>query len=235
MTGGRPRKGTTNLTSAAGSFTIRPANMGGCTLNLTPDICLVNTAAATTGAFRNVRYDTAIGTTVLPKINRINFFANGHYDLTDGLTLFSELGYYHSHSVNLQPAVINLNGVWIPASNYWNPFGATTINGQPNPNRIAGLTNVPAAGLPVLLGNYRFVDAGPQTVDVKGSQLRALVGLKGEALGFKLGQRAHLFGSRDRGQFLRGQDLRASAKPRHVHPGRLQSVQWRLCYDTVVW
>ncbi len=185
VTGGRPRKGTTNLTSAAGSFTIRPANMGGCTLNLTPDICLVNTAAATTGAFRNVRYDTAIGTTVLPKINRINFFANGHYDLTDGLTLFSELGYYHSHSVNLQPAVINLNGVWIPASNYWNPFGATTINGQPNPNRIAGLTNVPAAGLPVLLGNYRFVDAGPQTVDVKGSQLRALVGLKGEALGFK--------------------------------------------------
>ena len=27
--------------------------------------------------------------------------------------------------------------------------------------------------------HYRFVDAGPQTVDVKGSQLRALVGLKG--------------------------------------------------------
>lgn len=185
VAGGRPRKGTTNLTSAAGSFTIRPANMGGCTLNLTPDICLVNTAAATTGAFRNVRYDTAIGTTVLPKIDRVNFFANGHYDLTDSLTFFSELGYYHSHSINLQPPVINLNGVWVPASNYWNPFGPTTINGQPNPNRIAGLTNVPAAGLPVLLGNYRFVDAGPQTVDVKGSQLRGLIGLKGEAMGFK--------------------------------------------------
>lgn len=185
VTGGRPKKGTTNLTSAAGSFTIRPTNMGGCTLALTPDICLVNTAASTTGAFRNVRYDTAIGTTVLPKLDRINFFANGHYDLTDGLTLFSELGYYRSHTINLQPAVINLNGVWIPASNYWNPFGATTINGQPNPNRIPGLTNVPAQGLPVLLGNYRFVDAGPQTVDVKGNQLRALVGLKGEALGFK--------------------------------------------------
>lgn len=185
VTGGRPRRGTTNLTSAAGSFTIRPTSFGGCSHNLTRDLCLVNTALATGGAFRNLRYDTAIGTTVLPRIERINAFANGHYDLTDTLTLFSELGYYHSDTSRLQPPVINLNRIWIPASNFYNPFGPTTINGQPNPNRIPGLTNVPAAGLPVLLTNYRFVDAGPQTVDVTGSQLRALLGIRGETLGFK--------------------------------------------------
>ncbi len=42
------------------------------------------------------------------------------------------------------PPTINLNAIVSPASNYWNPFGPTTINGQPNPNRISGLTNVPA-------------------------------------------------------------------------------------------
>ncbi|PZQ20958.1 MAG: TonB-dependent receptor, partial [Sphingopyxis macrogoltabida] len=185
VTGGRPRRGTTNLTTAAGSFTIRPTSFGGCTYQLTADQCLVNTALATGGAFRDLRYDTAIGTTVMPRVKRYNGFANGHYDVTDTLTLFGEFGYYYSDTVRLQPPVINLNQIWIPASNYYNPFGAATIDGRPNPNRIPGLTNVPAAGLPVLLTNYRFVDAGPQRVHVTGEQIRALLGVRGETAGFK--------------------------------------------------
>ena len=185
VTGGRPRRGTTNLTSAAGAFTVRPTSFGGCTYALSADLCLVNTALATGGAFRDVRYDTAVGTTVLPAVKRVNAFAAGHYDLTDGLTLFSELGYYHSDTTRIQPPVINLNRITIPASNFYNPFGPTTINGQPNPNRIPGLVNVPAAGLPVVLTNYRFVDAGSQRVEVSGEQRRALIGIKGESLGFK--------------------------------------------------
>ncbi|UKK85331.1 TonB-dependent receptor [Sphingopyxis sp. BSN-002] len=185
VTGGRPRRGTTNLTTAAGAFTVRPTSLGGCTQALTADLCLVNTALATTGAFRNLRYDTAVGTTVMPSVQRYNAFANGHYDLTDTLTLFGEFGYYSSSTIRQQPPVINLNQIWIPASNYYNPFGATTINGQPNPNRIPGLTNVPAEGLPVLLTTYRFVDTGPQTVKVTGEQLRGLIGIRGETAGFK--------------------------------------------------
>ncbi len=185
VTQGRPRRGTTNLTSAAGSFTVRPVQFGGCTYALTPELCLVNTALATGGSFRDVRYDTAVGTTVYPAVKRINAFAAGHYDLTDGLTLFTELGYYHSDTTRIQPPVINLNSITIPASNYYNPFGPTLINGQPNPNRIPGLTGVPAEGLPVTLTNYRFVDTGPQRVDVTGEQRRALIGMKGETLGFR--------------------------------------------------
>jgi outer membrane receptor protein involved in Fe transport len=185
VTGGRPRRGTTNLTTAAGAFTVRPTRFGGCTQALTADLCLVNTALATAGNFRDLRYDTAVGTTVMPRVERYNAFANGHYDLTDTLTLFGEFGYYYSDTLRLQPPVINLNQIWIPASNYYNPFGPTTINGQPNPNRIPGLVNVPAAGLPVLLTNYRFVDAGPQTVRVTGEQLRGLIGVRGETAGFK--------------------------------------------------
>ncbi|WP_137752746.1 TonB-dependent receptor [Sphingopyxis sp. L1A2A] len=180
VTGGRPRRGATNLTTAAGSFTVRPTRLGGCTQPLTADLCLVNTALATTGAFRNLRYDTAVGTTVMPGVKRYNAFANGHYDLTDDLILFGEFGYYRSDTVRIQPPVINLNQIWIPATNYYNPFGPVG-----SPNRLPGLTNVPAAGLPVLLTTYRFVDTGPQTVKVSGEQLRGLIGVRGEAMGFK--------------------------------------------------
>lgn len=180
VTGGRPQRGSTNLTTAAGSFTVRPTRLGGCTQPLTADLCLVNTALATTGAFRDLRYDTAVGTTVMPGVKRYNAFANGHYDLTDDLTLFGEFGYYRSDTVRIQPPVINLNRIWIPATNYYNPFGPVG-----SPNRLPGLTNVPAAGLPVLLTTYRFVDTGPQTVKVSGEQLRGLIGVRGEALGFK--------------------------------------------------
>lgn len=181
---------TRTLTTAAGAFHLRPLQLGGvnqtCTTMLSPGLCLVNTTLPTTGVFRDLRYDTAVGTTILPDVKRYNAFANGHYDLTDTLTVFGEFGYYYSDTFRIQPPVINLNRIWIPASNFWNPFGATTLpNGQPNPNRLPGLTNVPAAGLPVLLNNYRFVDTGPQTVNVTGSQLRALLGLRGETLGFK--------------------------------------------------
>lgn len=180
VTGGRPRRGSTNLTTAAGAFTVRPTRLGGCTLALTTDLCLVNTSLATNNAFRDLRYDTAVGTTVMPSVKRYNAFANGHYDLTDNLTLFGEFGYYRSDTVRIQPPVINLNQIWIPATNYYNPFGPVG-----SPNRLPGLTNVPDEGLPVLLTTYRFVDTGPQTVKVKGEQLRGLLGVRGETAGFK--------------------------------------------------
>jgi iron complex outermembrane recepter protein len=182
---GTIRRGTTALTSSAGAFQIRPANLGGCAITRPGDTCIATGALSTTGAFRNVRYDTARGVTTMPEVQRTNLFVTGHYDLGPNLTAYTELGYYTADTSRVQPPVINLNAIWIPASNHWNPFGPTTFaNGQANPNRIAGLTNVPAAGLPVRLTNYRFVDAGPQTVDVENLQTRFLAGLRGEFRGF---------------------------------------------------
>src|SRR3546814_19106844 len=72
----------------------------------------------------------------------------------------------------------------VPASNYWNPFGPVTFaNGMANPNRLAGI-DAPAAGLPVTMTSYRFVDLGPTEVDVTNRQFRAMPVLRGEALGF---------------------------------------------------
>ena len=70
----------------------------------------------------------------------------------------------------------------VPTSNYWNPFGPTTLpNGTPNPNRLSGL-NVSANGIPVDITSYRF--ERPTRIEVKNTQVRALTGLRGVHLGY---------------------------------------------------
>src|SRR5262249_26329079 len=137
------------------------------------------------GVNRDMRYDTRHDTTVRPAVERFNAYVTGEIDLTPDLTFFSEVGFYTAESRAIQPPVVNLNAIWIPASNYWNPFGPITFaNGQANPNRLPNLTNVPASGLPVRMTNYRYVDTGFQEVVVENYQARLLFGFRGEVGGF---------------------------------------------------
>lgn len=181
----RPRSNGVILTTAAGAFHYQPESFG-CTgavdLGAT---CLVSGAAAYNGVNRDMRFDTRKGTTVRPSVERANIFLTGHYELTPSVEAFGEIGFYAAESKAIQPPVVNLNALWIPASNYWNPFGPITFsNGQANPNRLPNLTNVPASGLAVRMGNYRFADVGFQEVTVKNYQSRFLAGLRGEWRGF---------------------------------------------------
>lgn len=181
------RRGTTNLTTAAGAFHIQPTTLTGCLVPNANDanVCLGSGALNFNGVQRELRFDTAPGTTILPDTQRLNVFVAGHVDITDHLTAFGELGYYTADTQRVQPPVINLNTLTIPAQNYWNPFGPVTFaDGTVNPNRISGLSNVPAGGLPITLNQYRFVDAGYQGVDVSNSQGRILGGFRGDLLGF---------------------------------------------------
>ena len=179
------RQGTTTLTTAAGAFHNQPTSFAGCGPTIATSVCLGSGALSFNGATRDLRYDTALGTTVSPAVERINTFLTGRYNLTDDVELFGEVGLYRATSDMVQPAVINLNAITIPASNFYNPFGPTTLaNGQPNPNRLPGLTNVPAQGLAVRLTNYRYVDAGSQFVHVRNWQDRFLAGLRGKVMGF---------------------------------------------------
>lgn len=180
----RVQKGTTYLTSAAGAFHNQPSSYG-CTAPIGADVCLASGNISYSGAGRELRYDTAPNTTVTPDIERLNLFVTGHYDLDNGVTAFGELGYYRANTQNIQPPTILLNQLWIPKTNYWNPFGPVTFaDGTPNPNRLPGLTNVPAEGTDVKLVRYRFNDAGEQVVDVENWQSRFLGGLRGEWRGF---------------------------------------------------
>ncbi|MGH6614998.1 TonB-dependent receptor domain-containing protein [Sphingomonas sp.] len=174
------RMGTRALTSAAGAFHTQSITNPGCLVTINADTCYGSGTRATTGALRGERFDGAIGTTVSPSIQRYNSFLSAHIDISDTVTAYTEIGYYQAETHAIQPPTINLNAIVVPASNYWNPFGPVTFaNGAANPNRIPGLTNVPVGGLPVRLSTYRFVDTGPQYVDVKNWQARFLGGLKG--------------------------------------------------------
>lgn len=178
------RRGTTALTTGAGAFHNQPSSFG-CTAPVGGDVCLASGNISYSGAGRELRYDAARGTTQSPDIERLNLFVSGHYDLDNGVTAFGELGYYTASTQNIQPPTILLNPLWIPASNYWNPFGPVTFaDGTRNPNRLAGLTNVPTAGTAVKLVRYRFNDLGAQMVDVDNWQSRFLGGLRGEWRGF---------------------------------------------------
>lgn len=181
----RRNPGNKALTSSAGAFHTQSALDPGCAFGIDANTCFGTGTRATASTLRPERFDTRPGTTISPSINRFNGFVTGHYDVGDRVTLYTELGYYRADTQRIQPPTINLNAITIPASNYWNPFGPVTFaNGQTNPNRIPGLTNVPAAGLPVRLSTYRFVDAGYQVVNTVNWQDRFLVGAKGKLGGF---------------------------------------------------
>ncbi|MCA0208469.1 MAG: TonB-dependent receptor [Proteobacteria bacterium] len=187
-TGVRVRRGTTNITTTGGVFSIQPTANGGCSADLGGGICIDDATRATTGADRNTRWDAQANypLSIIPRLDRVNVFANGHYDLSDNLTVFGEAGYYYAKTRSIQDSVFSIGSIQmtVPASNYWNPFGPVTFaNGTLNPNRLAGI-DAPAAGLPVTITSYRFVDMGPTVVDVTNRQFRALLGLRGEALGF---------------------------------------------------
>lgn len=180
--GSRPviRSNGVAVTNTAGAFRYQPTSFG-CGVSVGNDICIASGNHNFNTTNREMRYDTRYQTTVRPSVERINLFATGRYDLGSGVEAFGEIGYYGASSRAVQPPVVNLNQIWIPASNYYNPFGPVTFaNGQANPNRLPGLTGVPTAGLPVLMTNYRFVDTGFQVVKVDNYQARLLGGLRGE-------------------------------------------------------
>ncbi|MFN3582525.1 TonB-dependent receptor domain-containing protein [Phenylobacterium sp.] len=185
---GTVRSGTVAVTSAGGQFHIQPTANGGCQVVLAGGVCIDDGSRATAGADRNTRFGSeTFGNYLMPKLKRTNVFLTGRYDLTEDVEAYGEFGYYEADTHSLQDPVFTIGStkVTIPASNYYNPFGPTVFaNGQANPNRLPNL-NAPAAGLPVTLFNYRFVDMGQTEVDVETTQVRALAGLRGEKFGFR--------------------------------------------------
>ncbi len=175
----RQGSGTTGalVTSAAGVFHIQPTTNGGCTAGVPSNAAIcIDDGNNTALGDRNLRFDQtrAYNRTILPKVERYNLFANGNYELTDTLEVFGEAAYYRAttNSIQSSPGTLAAGPIVIPASNYYNPFGAVGSAG-----RIPGL-NTPAGGLDVTLTSYNFSDFGPNIVDVDNEQWRALAGVR---------------------------------------------------------
>ncbi len=182
----RVTRGPTPLTNASGQFHIQPSTNPGCQAALAGGLCLDDGAPSTTTVDRNLRFDAplAYNTSVQPAVQRLNLFLTGRYEVSERVELFGEAGYYRGRSQSLQGSTGTLSSgpIVVPATNYYNPFGAAVLNGQTNPNRLAGI-NAPAAGLPVTIASYNFADVGPNRVDVDNQQFRLLAGVRVEALG----------------------------------------------------
>lgn len=180
---GTIRQNGTPVTTAAGAFSIVPETNTSCLVPLADGACLRSGTRATTAADRNTRYDwNAIGTSLMPEVDRINLFSTARYDLENGITAFGELGYYQAETNALQVSstMLSAAAISVPASNYWNPFGPVTFeDGTPNPNRLPGL-DISPEGAAVTLTSYRFDDFGLSRVNVKNDQYRILGGLRGE-------------------------------------------------------
>ncbi|HEY0945839.1 MAG TPA: TonB-dependent receptor [Opitutaceae bacterium] len=124
------------------------------------------------------------------KTTRENWFTQLEYDLTDRLTAFGELGYYHAHSVLPgegiasgftagSPAVSYSNPqLIVPADSPWNPFGSRFYapDGSPNPDGTPRLVGTPA---PLEVQNARFIGINGGDLEVDNWAYRALGGIRG--------------------------------------------------------
>ncbi len=181
------KQGTKAFTTAAGAFHVQPDTLASCAISIGNGLCIGTGSTPFSTTANVLKYNSVANNmvTVAPAVSRQNVSFNAHYDLSDTLTVYTEVDYYHatSHGLTTQPTALVAIGV--PASNYYNPLGPVKFaDGSTNPNRLPNLTNVPAAGLPVTFGTYRFNDLGPDHVDVDSYQSRFLVGAKGHKWGF---------------------------------------------------
>lgn len=181
------RQGDVALTSS-GQFHIEPTNNPEAPCNSTefaPGVC-IRSGGITGAASRPLRYDVNQNRTLRNEVERVNLFSTLQHDF-GGTEAFVELGYYHATASGTreQAAPLGSAPITVAASNHYNPFGPAVLNGQPNPNRLPNLTNVPAEGRALTLVNYRPVDAGPRFFNVDDDSYRLLAGLRGEVLGFR--------------------------------------------------
>ncbi|MBY4638386.1 TonB-dependent receptor [Sphingopyxis sp. XHP0097] len=198
--GQRVRQGTTALTSTTGVFHIQPCDFAGtrAVLGTGSEGCMGLDDGSLDAVLRydfganqpnnslnegvNVTNDpiTAKGRQLISSAKRYNAYANLEHEFGSGVELFSEALYYRATTSSnraAQPVDSGLAFLIVPASNYWNPFGAVG-----SPNRLPGLnaTDVPAEGRDVLLVNWRPTDLGPRFIDTKTETYRLLAGLRGQ-------------------------------------------------------
>jgi outer membrane receptor protein involved in Fe transport len=181
----RVRQNGTTLTSAAGVFHVQPNAFPGCRADTADALSVPGLCIDDGSQDRDLRYDGATERSIISDRDRFNGFGFFNHDLDNGVRLYGELGFYYAEtrSTNEPRNGIGATDISVPANYYYNPFGPVTFSdGSLNPNRLPGLTNVPAAGLPVFTdaGRYRFVDVGFRDIEVVNTQWRALGGARGE-------------------------------------------------------
>lgn len=175
------------ITSPSDYWHIQPDTIVGCIADLGNGLCADNsTQNSASDEDRLYRYNIPFDRWIVGDTERFNSFLFANHEFDSGLEAFVEAGLYLSDYTTYREADAPLNAVdiIIPANNYWNPFGPVTFSdGSANPNRLPGL-NIPDEGVAMILNDYRFVDAGPEVIEVKNTNYRLLAGLRGQVEGW---------------------------------------------------
>lgn len=168
---------TNNTPILDDDFFLQPSSFTGCRLQFGNGICARNGETPVAA----VRYNTIFGNRLFSKKNRYNAMALLNYDVTDKIEAYFEGSYYRSENERTidASAILSAVPVGIARDAYYNPFGPTIRNGQPNPRRLPG-TSIPAAGANVIMERYRFVDVGNRGVSVDKETYRLVAGLRGD-------------------------------------------------------
>ena len=199
--GRRVRQGSTALTSSTGVFHIQPCGFTGTRAvlgtgsegcvglddgNLDPALRYDFNANQPNNSLRqgvDIANDpvTAKGRQLISAAERLNVYGIAEHEFGGGLEAFAEALYYRATTDSnraAQPVDSGLAFLIVPASNYWNPFGAVG-----SPHRLPGLnpSDVPAAGRDVLIQNWRPTDLGPRFIFTETQTYRLLAGLRGDA------------------------------------------------------
>lgn len=164
------------VTNGSGGWHVQPGDFEGCNATLANGLCIDDGNSASSVASR---YNTNASRTINNGVERLNLFATLNHDF-GGAEFFSEAGVYTatSNAQRAGSAQLSAARMFIPAENYYNPFGPVGA-----PNRIDGI-GTPDEGLDVELRRYRVVDAGPRRIEVENTNWRVLGGLRGDWSGF---------------------------------------------------
>lgn len=186
------------VTADNGRFFILPtsyadANPGvNCTpLPGQPDgICITNITALPA----EYRFNQNSTRSLISDSKRINLFSTIVTEFENGWEMYTELGYYTAESrfnngyANAGP--LSHSPLYVPASNYYNPFGALYLEDGVtlNPFRLPNLVGVPDEGLDIpwsgTLGTaYRFFETERRTT-VQDESFRIVQGFRGELMGW---------------------------------------------------
>lgn len=176
-----------NLTTS-GVFHVQPDTNEGCIApGIAAGTCFDNSSLSTLSTDNNLRYNDNDVRALAGANDRYNLFVFVNHEFDNGLEFFGEAGVYYAdyHTQREQETSLSAARIIMPANAYWNPLGPIG-----SPNRLAnlttgtGVTPFPAEGAPLVMQDYRVVDAGPQQIAVKSLSTRFLAGLRGEWQGF---------------------------------------------------
>ncbi|MCE7033011.1 TonB-dependent receptor [Lysobacter sp. GX 14042] len=173
----------TPLTSASGYFNIQPPEHR-CGVELDSGVCM-QTGGFNSSLDRPLRFNALTQRNILGGVGRSNLFGTVEQDINDDFVAFGEVSYYQAkfESMREQAASLGAAPMIVPASNYYNPFGAMYLpDGSPNPNRLPGI-DAPEEGLDLRITSYRATDTS-RPYEVNDDSYRVLGGVRGYLGGF---------------------------------------------------